>query len=42
MFYNWTGIHVRQWIDMNRARVFFNYLCNEYNEWAGDDMKGFY
>jgi hypothetical protein len=30
------------WTDLVRARLFFNYLCDENNNWVGDDMTAFY
>jgi hypothetical protein len=30
------------WADLARAQLFFNYLCDENNEWVGDSMAPFY
>lgn len=30
------GVHVKMWVDLVRARMFFNYLCDEHNNWVLD------
>ena len=30
------GVHVKMWVDIMRAKVLFNRLCNAKNEWIGD------
>lgn len=30
------GVHVKMWVDLVRARMFFNYVCDEHNNWALD------
>jgi hypothetical protein len=35
------GRHVKMWVDLYRAQTFFNYLCDENNEWVGNSTAPF-
>jgi len=40
---NVTGdsLHVKMWVDLYRARSFFNYICDENNHWVGNSTAPF-
>ncbi len=29
------GVHVQMWVDIVRAQILLNHLCDENNEWVG-------
>lgn len=33
---SYNGLHVKMWVDIVRAKVLFNHLCDENNEWVGN------
>jgi hypothetical protein len=35
------GLHLKMWVDLYRARTFFNYLCDENNQWVVDNTNPF-
>lgn len=30
------GVHVKMWVDLVRAQIMLNHLCDENNQWVGD------
>ena len=32
---SYNGLHVKMWVDIVRAKILFNHLCDDNNEWVG-------